>query len=75
MVETSVPLTWLPSNSVTDAIRKQKMQIPLGGTLKSPQLDSVEIVRVKKQLLGNLGVLESELGNQLNRLFPPAPER
>ena len=43
MVETSVPLTWLPSNSVTDAIRKQKMQIPLGGTLKSPQLDRAEL--------------------------------
>ena len=71
MVETSVPLHWLPSNAVTDAIRKQKMQIPVGGTLKSPQLDLAELARVKGQVLGNLGVLQSELGNQLNRLIPP----
>ncbi len=73
MVETSVPLKWLPSNAVTDAIRKQKMQIPVGGTLKSPQLDLVELARVKNQVLGNLtrSVLQSELGNQLNRLLQP----
>ncbi len=71
MVETSVPLAWLPSNAVTDALKKQKMQIPVGGTLKSPQLDLVELARVKRQLLGNLGVLQSELGNQLNRWIQP----
>jgi len=73
MVETSVPLAWLPSNSVTDAIRKQKMQIPVGGTLKSPQVDFGELARVKNQVLGNLarGVLQSDLGNQLNRLIQP----
>ena len=73
MVETSVPLNWLPSNAVTDAIRKQKMQIPVGGTLKSPQLDLGELARVKNQVLGNLArsVLQSGLGNQLNRLLQP----
>ncbi len=71
MVETSVLLAWLPSNAVTDAIRKQKMQIPVGGTLKSPQIDLGELARVKSQLLGNLGVLQSELGNQLNRWIQP----
>jgi hypothetical protein len=73
MVETSVPLGWLPKNGVTDAIRKQKMQIPLGGTLESPQLDLAELARVKNQVLGNLarGVLESGLGQQLNRLLQP----
>jgi hypothetical protein len=67
MVETSVPLKWLPSNAVTDTIKKQKLQIPVGGTLKSPQLDLGELARVKSQLLANLGVLES----QLNRLIQP----
>ncbi len=73
MVETSVPLKWLPNNAVSDAIRKQKMQIPVGGTLKSPQLDLGELARVKNQVLGNLtrSVLQSELGNQLNRLLQP----
>ena len=71
MVETSVPLAWLPSNAVTEAIRKRKMQIPVGGTLKSPQLDRDEFARIKSQLLSNLGVLESQLGNQLNRLIQP----
>ena len=45
MVETSIPLAWLPSNAVTDAIRQRKMQIPLGGTLKAPQLDRAELAR------------------------------
>ena len=71
MVETSVPLAWLPSNAVTEAIKKRKMQIPVGGTLKSPQLDRDELARIKSQLLSNLGVLESQLGNQLNRLIQP----
>jgi hypothetical protein len=73
MVETSVPLGWLPKSGATDAIRKQKMQIPLGGTLDSPQLDLAELARVKKQVLGNLvhGVLESRLGEQLNRFIRP----
>ena len=45
---------------MTDAIKKQKMQIPMGGTLKSPQLDLGEMARVKNQVLGNLtrGVLQ-----------------
>ena len=75
MVETSIPLAWLPNNAVTDAIRQKKMQIPLGGTLKSPQLDVVELARVKNQVLGNLtrSVLQSELGNQLNRWVQPQP--
>ena len=73
MIETSVPLAWLPSNAVTDAIKKQKMQIPMGGTLKSPRLDLAELARVKNHVLGTLarGVLQSELGNQLNRLLQP----
>jgi len=73
MIETSVPLAWLPNNTVTDAVKKQKMQIPMGGTLKSPQLDVVELARVKNQVLGNLarGVLQTELGNSLNRILQP----
>jgi translocation and assembly module TamB len=73
MIETSIPLAWLPSNAVTDAIKKQKMQIPMDGTLKSPKLDLAELARVKSQVLGNLarGVLQSELGNQLNRFIQP----
>ena len=76
MVETSVPLTWLPSNAVTDALRMQKMQIPMGGTLRSPSIDLAELARVKNQVLGNLargvlrnGALRTELGNQLNRFL------
>jgi hypothetical protein len=41
--------------------------------LKSPQVDFGELARVKNQVLGNLarGVLQSDLGNQLNRLIQP----
>jgi hypothetical protein len=75
MVETSVPTKWLPANAVTDVLKKQKLQVPVGGTLKSPQLDLAELARVKAQVLGNIGrnLLESELGNQLNRLIQPKP--
>ncbi len=71
MVETSVPLAWLPQSAVTDAIKKQKMQIPIGGTLDSPRLDVAELASVKRQVLGNLarGVLQSGLGQQLNSLI------
>ncbi len=71
MVETSVPLAWLPPSAVTDAIKKQKMQVPIGGTLDSPRLDLAELANVKKQVLGNLarGVMQSGLGQQLNQLI------
>jgi hypothetical protein len=73
MVETSVPMQWLPSNAITDALKKQKMQIPMGGTLKSPRLDLAELARVKSQVLGNLArsLLQSDLGSQLNRFLQP----
>ena len=86
MVEFSVPLSWLPKNAVTDAIRKQKLQVPMGGTLDAPRIDVAELARVQKQVLGNLarGVLQGgsvlqngalqgvgELGNQLNKLIKP----
>jgi hypothetical protein len=63
MVETSVPLKWLPSTAVTEAIRKQKLQIPVDGTLQSPKLDIGAFARVKSQFLSNLGVLQSELNH------------
>ena len=71
MIETSVPLTWLPRSALTDAIKKQKMQIPVDGTLQSPRLDLAELARVKTQVLGNLahGVMQSGLGQQLNQLI------
>jgi hypothetical protein len=49
------------------------MQIPVGGTLQSPRLDAGELARVQKQVLGNLarGVLQSGLGNELNKLLQP----
>ncbi len=74
MVEMSVPLSWLPRNAVTDAIKKQKVQIPVGGTLKSPQLDRAELARLK-QAVGNLtrSVLPGDLGNQLNRFLQRKP--
>jgi hypothetical protein len=76
MVEFSVPLSWLPKNTVTDAISKQKLQVPMGGTLDAPRIDFAELARVKNQVLANLtrGVLKGgvgELGNQLNRLVKP----
>jgi hypothetical protein len=76
MVEFSVPLSWLPKSAVTDAIRKQKLQVPMGGTLDAPRIDFAELARVKNQVLGNLarGVLQGgvgELGNQLDRLIKP----
>ncbi len=82
MVEFSVPLAWLPKSAVTDAISKQKLQVPMGGTLDAPRIDVVELARVQKQVLGNLtrevlkggGVLQNgvgELGNQLNKLIKP----
>ncbi len=71
MVETSVPLRWLPDNAVTENIKQQKLQIPIGGTLKSPRLDLAELARVKNQVLGNLArdVLQSGLGSRLDRLL------
>ena len=73
MIGTSIPLRWLPSNSVTDAIRRQKVQLPVGGTLKSPRLDLAELAQVKNQVLGSLArsVLQSDLGSQLDHLLKP----
>ena len=70
MIETSVPLHWLPANAVTDAIRKQKIQVPMSGTLNAPHLDAGELARVMAQVGGNVarGLLDSNLGDQLRGL-------
>ncbi len=54
------------------ALEGQTLQIPVGGTLSKPQLDRGVLRQFTAQLLQNLtrGVLQNELGKQLERLFP-----
>ena len=68
MVEFSLPLNLLPRNAVTDAIRNQKIQIPVSGTLKLPLLDVREMTRA----FGQSGIpLPGEIGNALKGLLQP----
>ncbi len=74
MAQMPVPPKWFAGTPVGDALKKQVVQIPIGGTLRRPQIDQSEIARVSRQVLGSAtkSVLQSEIGNQLNRFLGPA---
>jgi hypothetical protein len=68
-----VPLQdkWIGDNRYLSGLRGQALQIPVGGTLSQPQLDS----RALAEIAGRMGTsairgkLEDELQKQLGRIF------
>ena len=75
MAEMPIPPKWLGNNAVGNALRDRIIRLPIGGTLGRPQLDRKELAKANRELVGSAarGVIESEVGKQLERLLTPEP--
>ena len=74
-IQMPIPTKWIAGTSVGNALKNKAIELPLGGTLAKPQLDRARMAQVNKDIIGSAarGVMQSEVGKQLDRLFGPAP--
>jgi hypothetical protein len=70
-----IPPRWLPAGKISAALAKQKIQLPIRGTLEHPRIDETALraalTRVLRESAGNL--LQQELENRLKKLMPKGP--
>jgi translocation and assembly module TamB len=71
MTEMPVPPKWLENNPLAPALRNQTIRIPLGGTLKRPQLDRATMDQLSRQFIRSAArnMLEEGLNKGLDQLF------
>ncbi len=64
---------WIGSDRWLSALKGQTIQVPVGGTLSNPRLDSRAIDQLAKQFLSGAAtrLLEQEVGRGLERLLGP----
>jgi len=74
VAEMPIPPKWTAGNAtLADALRNQRIQVPLRGTLAKPMIDHQKLDQYNRQFIrqaaGNM--LEGEINRQLNRLLQP----
>lgn len=71
--EMPIPPKWLGNNPLGTALRGQKIQLPIAGTLSKPAINRRVMDRLSRQFIerGVRNVIEDELGKQLEGLFGP----
>ncbi|GAF80323.1 unnamed protein product, partial [marine sediment metagenome] len=74
VAEMPIPPKWLTGHQlVNSALKDQKIQVPIRGTLSRPQIDHRKLDEYNRKLIrkATQNVLEGELNRQLDRLFNP----
>ncbi len=74
LAEMPVPPKWVAQNpTLSDAMRRQVIRIPVNGTLSKPALDQKAVADLSRQFLQKAAqnVIEGEVNRQLDRLFGP----
>ncbi len=76
MTEMPIPQKWIGNNPLGTALQGKTIRLPIAGTLTRPRLDQRELQRLSGQFIQDAaqGVLEKEVGRQLERLFGPPPQ-
>jgi hypothetical protein len=71
MLEMPVPPKWIGNNALGNALKNKVIKLPLGGTLKGPQIDRKELANINRELVGGAArnVLQGEVNKGLERLF------
>ena len=71
MAEVPILDQWVEKEKLLAGLRGQSIQIPITGTLTSPNLDERALRQVSSKLIGSAakGFLENEVQNQLQKLF------
>ncbi|HVW39341.1 MAG TPA: hypothetical protein VHB99_18620, partial [Pirellulales bacterium] len=73
MAEMPVPDKWIGNNALGDSLRGQVIRLPIAGTLHQPKIDGRELERLAGRVVEDTakGVLQKEIGRQLDKLFGP----
>jgi hypothetical protein len=73
MAELPVPPKWIGNNTLGQALQGQTIQLPIGGTLRSPKIDQQALAQANARFLGKAasGVLKQELFRQIDRVLGP----
>lgn len=73
MAEMPVPDKWIGNNALGDSLRGQVIRLPIAGTLHEPRIDGRELERLAGRVVEDTakGVLQKEIGRQLDKLFGP----
>jgi hypothetical protein len=73
MAEMPVPPRWIGNNPLGSALKDQIIRLPIGGTLKRPQLDRAAMEQAAAQFLQGAAenAIRGEIGRGLDRLFGP----
>lgn len=74
LAEMPVPPKWVAQNpTLSEAMRRQVIRVPINGTLSKPALDQKAVADLSRQFLQKAAqnVIESEVNKQLDRLFGP----
>ncbi len=76
MTEMPIPQKWIGNNPLGTALQGKTIRLPIAGTLTRPRLDQRELERLSGQFIQDAaqGVLQKEVGRQLERLFGPPPQ-
>jgi len=71
--EVPIKPQWVQRNPLLASLKDKTLQIPIGGTLRRPQVDPRAMQQVASLLLENTArdLLQEQLDKQLNRLFQP----
>jgi hypothetical protein len=75
VAEMPVPPKWLPASELGQALGRQTIRLPIGGTLSHPQLDQRALREASERFVREAardtarGVIRKGMGNELNRLF------
>jgi hypothetical protein len=73
MAEMPVPDKWIGNNALGDSLRGQVIRLPIAGTLHQPKIDGRELERLAGRVVEDTakGMLQKEIGRQLDKLFGP----
>ena len=73
VAEVPIPDKWVGSDRLLAGLKGHVLRIPIGGTLKRPQIDSRALAELARQLAGSAANrwIENELGKQMDKLFKP----
>ena len=76
MAEMPVPPKWIGNNPLGSALKDQTIQLPIGGTLSQPKIDSKVLDKLAAQFIRKAGegLLRNELNRQLDRFLPTLPQ-
>ncbi|NQU25721.1 MAG: hypothetical protein HQ567_30910 [Candidatus Nealsonbacteria bacterium] len=80
MAEMPIPPKWIGAGPLGSALKDKRIRLPIGGTLDKPKIDQKVYRQLRDKFVTETirdttrGVIENEVGKQLERLFGRPPQ-